>query len=141
MTGYWIPASPADPILAAMYERHYSCRNQTRRNMRFIGPGECMVLRTVEYDAMLAWRLSRFRQDGLDGVECTIFRNEGTKLSSALVREAVKWARQRWKFKRLWTFVDPASVRSTNPGACFKHAGWVRTGYTSARGLVELEAG
>ena len=141
MMGCWIPASSADPLLARMYERHYSCRNRNRRNQRFVGPGECMVLRTVEWDALWSWRLSRYRQDGRHGVECTIFRNEGRRhLSSDMIREAVAWARKRWPRMRLFTFVDPTAVDSPNPGACFRHAGWKRLKYTTARGLLEFEA-
>ena len=138
MTGHWIPASSADPVLARMYERHYSCRTSgRRRNIRFVGPGECMVLRTVRWDALWAWRLERYRQDGQHGVCCAIFRNEGPELSSTLIREAVAWARQRWPGERLFTFVRPDAV-SRNPGYCFKVAGWRRTG-KSAKGLHVLD--
>ena len=140
MMGYWIPASSADPMLSRMYERHYSCKQRKRRNVRFVGPGECMVLRTVEWDAMWSWRLSRYRQDGRYGVECSIFRNEGRKLSSDLIREAVTWARKRWPGERLFTFVNAEVVASPNPGACFRHAGWRRLPDTTARGLLEFEA-
>ena len=140
MTGLWVPASSADPLLARMYERHYSRRNRNRRNVRFVGPGECMVLRTIDYRAVWAWRSSRYRQDGRKGIECSVFRNEGPLLSSALIREAVAWARQRWPGERLFTFVDPSRVRSRRPGACFRIAGWRRVKGTTARGLIELEA-
>ena len=141
MTSLWIPASSADPLLARMYERHYSARarKRSRRNPRFVGPGACMVLRTVAWDAVWAWRLSRYRQDGRHGVECSLFRNEGPLLSSALIREAVGWAEKRWPTERLFTFVDPAAVRSPRPGACFRIAGWRRMTGTTARGLIELE--
>ena len=138
MNGHWIPASSADPSLARMYERHYSCRTAgRRRNVRFLGPGECMVLRTFAWDALWAWRLSRYRQDRQTGVECSIFRNEGPILSSDLIREAVAWARKRWPGERLFTFVRPGAV-SENPGYCFKVAGWRHVG-ESAKGLHILE--
>ena len=122
-----------------MYERHYSCRTAgRRRNARFVGPGECLVLRTLAWDALWAWRLSRYRQDKQTGVECSIFRNEGPVLSSLLIREAVSLARERWPRERLFTFVRPGAV-SANPGYCFKRAGWRRCG-ESAKGLIVLEA-
>ena len=59
--------------------------------------------------------------------------------SSDLIREAVMWARKRWPAERLFTFVDPAAIRSPRPGACFRIAGWQRVDGVTARGLIELE--
>ena len=141
MRSLWIPASSADPLLGTMYERHYSCRTKhRRRNPRFVGPGECMVLRTLAWDAMWVWRFSRYRQDGRKGVECSVFRNEGPCLASDLIREATAWGRERWPHERLFTFVNPARIRSPRPGACFRIAGWQRVPGTTSRGLLELEA-
>ena len=123
---HWVPASAADPVLRATYERHYSRKQAAgkAKNVRFVGPGECMVLRTVDYRALFAWRLSRFRMDLQGGVECTIFRNEGEVRSSVLVLEAVDLAWRRWPGFRLFTFVNPKLVASPNPGYCFKAVGW-----------------
>ena len=97
-----------------------------------------MVLRTVRYDAMFAWRLARFRQDRQAGIECSIFRNEGSIRSSDLIREAQDLAWGRWPGERLFTYIDPEAVRSPNPGYCFKVCGW-RTCGASRRGLLILE--
>lgn len=123
-----------------MYERHYSRKQAAGayRNPRFIGPGECMVLRTVAYDALFAWRLARFRHDSQAGIECSIFRNEGSIRSSDLISEAQDLAWERWPGERLFTYVDPLKVASPNPGYCFKVVGWKRCG-VSRKGLILLE--
>ena len=66
-----------------------------------------------------------------------MFRNEGMNLSSDLILEAEDWAAQKWPGEAMMTMVDPAKVRSTNPGYCFLMAGWYRAGYT-AKGLLIL---
>ena len=41
-----------------------------------------------------------------------------------LIREAVKLAWAKWPNQRLYTYVNPRAIRSTNPGYCFQMAGW-----------------
>jgi hypothetical protein len=55
-----------------------------------------------------------------------------------LIAEAMQAAWLRWPGERLYTFINPAKVRSANPGYCFLRAGWQRCGITS-RGLVIFE--
>lgn len=66
----------------------------------------------------------------LDGWTCTIFRNEGTRLSSELILEAEVALAERFGCgpDGLITYVATAKIRSVNPGFCFKRAGWKRTG-------------
>ena len=137
--GTWIAVSDGDARARALYLRHYSCRHyaDNRRRTIFVGPGEKMVLLTLECDALFVWR-KFISDDGQDGVNCAVFRNEGPKLSSALVLEAEQLAWQRWPNERLYTYVDPKKIRSTNAGYCFKAAGWRVCGH-SQRGLVILE--
>lgn len=68
------------------------------------------------------------------------FRNEGAVRSSTLIREAMALAWSRWPGMRLFTFVDPREVASTNPGYCFLQAGWKRLAGATRRGLRVLEA-
>lgn len=98
-----------------------------------------MVLMTERCDALFVWR--RFiSDDGQEGVNCAVFRNEGPLLSSELIREADALARDRWPGERHYTYVDPGAVRSTNPGYCFLRAGWHRCGVTKG-GLAILAVG
>jgi hypothetical protein len=65
--------------------------------------------------------------NGLDGWTCTIFRNETGALSSMLILEAESFIEECGP-SGLITYVFDRKIRSVNPGACFKAAGWARTG-------------
>lgn len=93
---------------------------------------------TPDCTALWIWRKEKFRMDGQKGVNCAVFRNEGTALSSCLIQAADEIGWDRWPGERHFTFVDPTKVRSTNPGYCFKRAGWPQCGRT-AKGLLILE--
>ena len=98
-----------------------------------------MVLITARADALFVWRRSN-KPDmaGKSGVCCSVFRNEGHYQSSALIAEAVELAQKRWPGQRLFTYVNAGRIRSTNPGCCFRKAGWQRCGLTKG-GLIILE--
>ncbi|AKR54347.1 hypothetical protein XM25_00715 [Devosia sp. H5989] len=97
-----------------------------------------MVLVSTCEKALFVWR--KFRSaDGQDGVNCAIFRNEGTGLASALLLEAMLLAWQRWPGARFFTYVKASAVRSVNPGYCFKMMGWKHIGQTKIRKLEILE--
>ena len=136
---HWLPIKDGDPRAMSLFKRHYSFKpyRDHRPRFLFVGPGEKMVLLTVQCDAMFVWR--KFIDDsGHKGVNCAVFRNEGPILSSILIREAVHHARQRWPGEAVYTYVNPGKIESTNPGYCFKSAGWHPCGSTS-KGLVVLE--
>jgi hypothetical protein len=137
----WMEFRDGNSAALELYERHYCARRYAdgRERELFVGPGEKVVLLTRERDALFAWR--KFRDDsGQQGVCCAVFRNEGSHLSSELIREAMAIAWRRWPGERLYTYVDPSEVASPNPGYCFKQAGWRTAGRTKDRGLVILEA-
>lgn len=137
---YWVLSRDGDPRGRELYERHYSARQYRdgRRRTCFVGPGEKLVLLSRRRNALLVWRKQRFSRNGQVGVCCQIFRNESTVLSSHLLRSGMAAAWQRWPEARLFTYVDPKKVRSTNPGFCFLKAGWRRCGWTK-NGLQILE--
>lgn len=139
--GYWLPIRDGDPRGRAIYNRHYSSyKYKDRRPKRFVGPGEHMCLMTVNCNALFVWRkFMRPSRDGQAGVCCSVFRNESTILSSTLILEAMELANQRWPGERLFTYVDPTQIRSTNPGYCFKIAGWTPCGVSKRKKLVILE--
>lgn len=96
------------------------------------------MLMTPNSDAIFVWR--KFRSDdGQQGINCAVFRNESPILSSSLIREAMDMAWQRWPGSRLYTYINPKRIKSPNPGYCFKQAGWRLCGKTKS-GLVILEA-
>lgn len=143
---HWLFTRDGDPRGLALYERHYSCRRYQDGRVRrlFCGPGQKTVLISPRGDALLVWR--RFIDDsGQRGVNCAVFRNEGTVLSSRLLREGMAVAWERWPGERLYTYVDPRrvgqrNVSGHNPGYCFLRAGWRRCGRTKSRRLLILES-
>jgi hypothetical protein len=130
--GTWVELADGDREAFAIFKRHYSFhryadgrRDDPNYANRFliVGPGEKMVLVTPSADALFLWR--KFIDDsGQKGVNCAAFRNEGGSLSSGLILAAEEHARQKWPAERFYTYVDDKKIRSTNPGACFKSAGW-----------------
>ena len=136
----WYLTKDGDRSCLELFRRHYSCRNSlANRRALFVGPGEQVVLRTDEGNAVFVWRRSQYRADQQTGVECSLFRNESQHLSSELVRQADAIADHCWPSERHYTFVSPADVRSSNPGFCFIAAGWRRTGEVTSRGLIIIE--
>lgn len=136
----WVPVKDGDATVRNVFDRHYSRRRYRdgRRPKLFVGPGEKLVLRTVTGDAICVWR-KFISDDGQEGVNLAVFRNEGNVLSSTLIRGAVDAARRRWPIDRFYTYVDPKRILSPNPGYCFKRAGWMFAGRTGG-GLHVLES-
>lgn len=129
----WLEFKDGNTVAVDMYSRHYSARDLEDRKL-FVGPGEKMVLVTRDGSALFVWR--KFIDDsGQTGVNCAVFRNEGSLLSSMLIEEAMVIAWLRWPGERLYTYVDATKVKSSNPGYCFFMAGWENVGETKG-GLV-----
>lgn len=139
LTEHWYRTRDGDPCARALYRRHYSCYHYRdgRQPSLFCGPGEKTVLIDGDGTALFVWR--RFIDaSGQQGVNCAVFRNESAILSSVLIREAMDIAWRRWPGERLYTYVNASRVKSSNPGYCFKRAGWVSCGRTKG-GLIVLE--
>lgn len=140
MPGHWYGVRDGDPRAFALYQRHYSYRKYKsgRTNRLIAGPGEKMVLLTQGCDALFVWRkFDDMRHE--PGVNCAVFRNESSIRASDLIREAMELAWARWPGERLYTYVNGKKIKSTNPGYCFKMAGWKTSGVTKG-GLLILEA-
>ena len=100
-----------------------------------------MVLLTLHSDALFVWRKFKSKDPtaGPDDVNCSVFRNESEITASTLILDAEALAWQRWPGQRLYTYVDADRIRSSNPGYCFKKAGWKVCGTTISKNLVILE--
>ena len=136
----WIQVKEGNSTGRALFHRHYSYRPRKDGNMPklFVGPGEKMVLLTPCARALFVWR--RFiSDDGQNGVNCAVFRNEGAGLSSDLIREADVLAWLRWPGERHYTYVNTRKVRGSNPGYCFIKAGWEKCGVTKHNKLLILD--
>jgi hypothetical protein len=123
----WQVRNAFDPAVNALADRHY---NRQQRGSGQVGPpGRKLVFVTHCERAVWVshWPYADLALDGLDAWRCTIFRNEGAGLSSDLIRAAMDLTAQLWSGRPAegWiTWVDRRQVRSTNPGYCFKQAGW-----------------
>jgi hypothetical protein len=122
----WIEVRDGNPAGLALFQKHYSYKpyRDGRSPKLFVGPGEKVVLLTPDVRALFIWR--KFKcGDGQSGVNCAVFRNEGSGVASELIREAEAIAWQRWPGCRFYTYVNPRKVsRSRTPGRCFLKAGW-----------------
>jgi hypothetical protein len=136
----WEIVRKFDPRAVALADRHYNRRK--RGSNQFMPPGETLVLVTGDSLAVWGWWRPAPASgipsiNGLDGWTCTIFRNEGPKLSSDLVlaAEAVLASEQRDDCgpDGMLTYVWDKRIRSTNPGYCFKQAGWHPIGRSADR--------
>lgn len=136
----WIVVKDGDATGRALFHRHCSFRpyKDGRKPLLFVGPGEKMVLLTPCARALFVWR-KFISGDGQEGVNCSIFRNEGAGLASDLIREADRMADERWPGERHYTYVNGSKVRGTNPGFCFIKAGWRKCGITKWNKLLILE--
>jgi len=136
----WYAVKDGNVQARDIFNRHYSRIHYAdgRNPKLFVGPGEKMVLMTADGTALFIWR--KFISDnGQNGVNCAVFRNEGNILSSSLILEAEQIAWQRWPGERLYTYVAPNKIKSSNPGYCFLQAGWHKCGITKSNKLVILE--
>jgi hypothetical protein len=140
--GHWFATKQTDPVVVCHYLKHYSSEKSGRKGTQFahgiVGQGETLTLLTTDGSAVFLWQKQAMRDDEQHGICCAIFRNESGVLSSELIREADELAWRKWPGERHFTFVNPSKIRSNNPGACFRFAGWSRCGITK-KGLVILE--
>lgn len=140
----WHLSHRADCPAVALADRHYSRKRPG--SPQFVGPYRALVLLTAAADALWVsvWPKPEYTQHAWPGAwMCSCFRNEGTILSSLLIRQAVAVTRYRWRdipAHGLITFVDARKVcRKRDPGRCFRKAGFREVGRTKDRGLVVLQ--
>jgi len=142
--GHWATVHDGDSRALAIFKRHYSYRRrahgQARGSPTFVGQGEKMVLLTLDVSALFVWQRSTVeRRDEQKGIRCSVFRNEGSLLSSSLIEEACQLAWARWPKQRFFTYVWDSKVKSVNPGYCFKMAGFKPCGRNKDGRLTILE--
>jgi len=138
--GYWQPVNRNNRVAGSLIRRHYT---RARNTGHFCRPGLNLVLLGI--DGKAVWISHKNtdgykRWDGLDAIECTVFRNEGERLSSELVEEAVILTESKWgRPADGWvTYVDARKVKSTNPGFCFLKAGFWKDRSYSHPFLIRL---
>ncbi len=122
-----------DPIGRVLADAHYSRRKIG--SPQFMPPGQTIVL--VARDGLSVWGWWRphpasgiVAMNKLDGWTCSIFRRAGGQLASDLVLDAelALSLLSNCGPDGMLTYVDPRKIASSNPGYCFKRAGWVKRG-------------
>ncbi len=141
--GTWQIRSKRDKAALSLFDRHYSC--QTHPPGEVGPPGRKIVLVTPSEQSMWCshWPFAHLTLDGLDAWRCSAFRHEGQELASDLIVAAMAQTLETWGSppKDGWvTFVDTRRVPGTNPGYCFKQAGWRLDRGWAHRYLVRLRA-
>jgi hypothetical protein len=139
----WHLSHRSDPRARVLADRHYN--RQSIGAPGFVPPGRCLVLLAEDESAfwITSWPFAQYTRHAWAGAWiCSAFRNEGTHLSSELIREALACTRWRWPdvpALGMVTFVDPAMVKPTQrPGWCFRKAGFRPCGSTVG-GLLALQ--
>jgi hypothetical protein len=133
VTAEWMEAHKGHPRLLELADRHYT-RQQAGTN-QCCRPGVNLVL--LLDDGSAAWVVWRpipevGRKDGLEAWECTLFRNEGARRSSDLIREATAVTYRKWGWPPKHGLITAVGIRETKrrrskksqPGQCFVSAGW-----------------
>ena len=123
-----------DPEMARLADRHYS--RVRVGSPQYAPPGKMLVLRDALGTVLFVWSWQQYRKDGQTGYNCSIFRNESTRVSSGIILEAEQAAVTLWGSGRAFTYVDETHVKSNNPGYCFKVAGWVLRGKSKTGKLL-----
>lgn len=126
----WTVATKFDRVGALLADGHYSRR--TIGSPQFMPPGETLVLVSRDGASVFGWwrphpRSGIRAMNGLDGWTCSIFRRTGGGLASDLIlmaERALLIERGNCGPSGLLTYVWDAKVASSNPGYCFKMAGW-----------------
>jgi hypothetical protein len=130
----WEIVPKCDPGCARLFDGHYSRRKRSRGSLHFMPPGQTLVLAAP--GAVFGWwrphpASGQSAYNGLDGWTCTVFRNIGPELSSALILAAEELLVSTIGDcgpSGLLTYVHRRKVKSPNPGYCFKVAGYRRIG-------------
>lgn len=124
----WHQVKRCDVRARELADRHYS--RQSPGADEFMGNGRTLVLITLAADAVWG-AIENKDPHGGPHWRCSIFRNEGPTLSSALVKEATAETIAFWRRRYglppvpLMTEVDVDETRpKRDPGRCFLMAGW-----------------
>jgi hypothetical protein len=147
----WLLSHRCDPKGRRLADRHYS--RQKIGAVGFVKPSSCLVLVSEDFNALWVTTFpiaDYVKHDWAGAWECATFRNEGDRLSSELIKEAL--SATVWKYGTppalgMITFVDPRKVEGTFTriggekvltwGYCFQKAGFEFEGWTKG-GLFVL---
>ena len=141
VTMYWNISNRADQTVVPIADKHYN--RQKVGSPQFVPPGRCLVLKMKDpyppHGVIAFWVTSYpyaeyVKHSWAGALVCSAFRNEGSILSSLLIKQAL--SATRWRYPDLpelgmVTFVDASKVRKKrDPGRCFLRAGFKSVGKT-----------
>ena len=114
---FWQTSHRADKRALGIADRHYN--RQKPGTPQFVPPGRCLVLLTVNEDALwvTSWPFAEYVKHDWPGAWVnSLFRNESGRMASDLIRQAV--AATRWYYGEppelgMISFIDPRHVRPT----------------------------
>ncbi len=87
--------------------------------------------------AIMGWK--RKKSDmGYHGIQCVLFCNKSNIISSRLLVDGQKLARERFEDERYFVYLDPNEENYENIRNSFQKAGWKKVG-TSKKNLEILE--
>jgi hypothetical protein len=138
----WEQVKRTDPRGLALYMRHYSYkgRHYLDRPKSLLPPARSFVLLTP--DARAVWGATfpypQYVKHAYPGLAVNnLFRNEGTCLSSSLVKEATALTLAYWpEALGVVSFINARKIRSANPGYCYLCAGYHRQKEKTKSGLI-----
>lgn len=139
----WTKSYRTDARARVIADRHYNRQHIGADG--FVPPGRCLVLLSADGTALwvTSYPFAEYVKHEWAGAWVnSLFRNEGSQLSSELIRQAV--ACTRWYFgepppQGMITFVDTTKVREKEvPGWCYHRAKFRHVGYTKG-GLYALQ--
>lgn len=129
----WWLSNRADKRVLPLADRHYN--RQKPGTPQFIPPGRCLVLRTIDNQAVwcTSWPFAQYVKHEWPGAWVnSLFRREAGPQASTLIREAVAVTRWYWPTipsLGMITFVDDKKVRhKRDPGRCYIKAGFKYVG-------------
>ena len=141
VSNYWKLSHRADQETRKIADRHYN--RQKPGTPQFVPPGRCLVLKRKDGFWVTSWPFAEYvKHDWPGAFICSAFRNEGSVLSSVLIRDAI--ACTIWKYPEIpkegmITFINADKVRKKrDPGRCFLRAGFTNVGKTKG-GLVAVQ--
>lgn len=121
LSNSWIEVNIDNARLQELVRIHFL--QDKFRKVTKIKPANRLILLSTCARAFLIWGIGEIAGDQ-SGVQCILFRNASTSLSSKLIADAEKQAITRWPQYNLFTVINAGQIKSVNPGYCFKRAGW-----------------
>lgn len=126
---------PTEDAILLMVRNHYSHRDNIEKRPRtektsktWWSNARLAVFSDPERTYVFAWQWPRdgYRKDGQNGFNNILFHRSDRcpYQASDIIIAAVCAAFDHWGENRCYTYVDAEKVQSSNPGYCYKKAGW-----------------